>query len=250
MKTQSKSRAAISVVLFLFFILLPLSSQAAYILPFTDTVNYWPGFSSGTSDDQVDVVGSAPHISGGSVRVNNRGYIDQITFSHTDSGSESPDVGDLFLDIDSNGYWDYVINVATQPGWVTQTVQTASIYSFGTNEFAISDTSKYVYGGDYWDAGYRANNPVGVNLEPGFGTDTGLVADIVGPFVNNTPVVFSFADLFQLGDDPLTIGMAASCANDVIYGQVTAPVPEPTTVLLFGTGLAGLICMRGRRKQK
>ena len=250
MKTQSINRPIVFEVFFLLLFLLPLSTQAAYILPFNDSVNYWPGFSSGTGDDNVDVVGVAPHISGGHVSINDHGYIDQITFTHTDGGSTSPDIGDLFLDLDSNGYWDYVVDVATQPGWTAQTQSTAAIYSFDTNEFAMNDAANYVYGGSYWGGGYRPDHPVGVKLVSGFGTDTGLIANIVGPFVNNSPVVFSFANLFQLGTDPLTIGFAASCANDTIFTEVVAPVPEPTTMLLFGTGLVGLACLRGKRKKE
>lgn len=48
--------------------------------------------------------------------------------------------------------------------------------------------------------------------------------------------------------DGFTIGYTPWCANDVFLAS--APVPEPATLLLFGSGMLGLAGLRVRRKAK
>lgn len=238
----------ISAQLLFLTALLPGYSQASYVVNFSDTVNYWTGFSNNTAQDATDVVGSTPDITGGSVVIDDFGYLDQISFNHLQTERTSPDAGDLFIDLGSDGYWDYVVDVVTQREWTATTTNSALIYSFGIKEFQITDRSKYVFADSYWDGGYREAHPVGF-LATGNGTDTGKTASVTGPFVASTPVVFSFSDqLINIGNSPMTIGLAASCANDALFSEV-APVPEPATMLLFGAGLIGLAGSRLRRKK-
>ncbi|MBC8463746.1 MAG: hypothetical protein H8D61_02090, partial [Deltaproteobacteria bacterium] len=60
-------------------------------------------------------------------------------------------------------------------------------------------------------------------------------------------VLFSGFDI-DLGGQDFIIGFGADCANDVIYETVNNPVPLPPAVLLFGSGLIGLIGLQRKKK--
>lgn len=56
--------------------------------------------------------------------------------------------------------------------------------------------------------------------------------------------------LLSLGVEDLGIRWSMTCANDIIEGSVPSnAVPEPATMFLFGTGLAGLAGFSRRRKK-
>lgn len=84
--------------------------------------------------------------------------------------------------------------------------------------------------------------------------NTGIFENLASSFywsnVTDLPDVWGFnmsngEAYHRIYDDPAGYGLA------IRSGQVatTAPVPEPTTMLLFGTGLAGLVGSRVRKKK-
>ena len=48
--------------------------------------------------------------------------------------------------------------------------------------------------------------------------------------------------------DPIGLKWSMTCANDSIEGSVPVPAPEPSTMLLLGSGLVGLAFYRRRKK--
>ena len=72
---------------------------------------------------------------------------------------------------------------------------------------------------------------------------------------NNTPILFTFSNasasgsfIFSVNDVTLDPGQTASITGQITAAQQTA-IPEPTTMLLLGTGLAG-VASRIRKRRK
>ena len=96
--------------------------------------------------------------------------------------------------------------------------------------------------GVYYDASLPFAMEQGKHLEDGK-TEAGLEGDSYYRIVSFDLTSLNLSHPF----DGFSAHWTMSCGNDVVEG--TAPVPEPATMLLFGTGLAGLASV-GRKKMK
>lgn len=231
-------------------------------LSFGDSENYWPGWGGGVrtwnhnvQDNSSDTIGT-PDIKGGQVQINN-GTIDSISINYYNSayyGDITP--GDLFIDLGSDSYWDYVVQSAT-----------GDMLGFAAKEFALGSYDKNPENGGY-DHNYQLSGDCdnydgsGPNFTGVWQNPDGRTYDIrddhpvlykngsLNPSTLGTATVgtfdstkgshsFNFSDLgLDLkGSDSFIIGWAVDCANDVLYEKVAAPVPEPGTMMLVGIGL-------------
>jgi hypothetical protein len=230
----------------IFSLALPLLAGAVFwsgaaqatTVTFGDSVKYWDGHANGTSDDGKDTIGT-PDLLGGraifaggllkSIEIDYYGKFSLSTPGH--NGSVIP--GDLFINDLCDDDWDYVMKLVSSSQMPANYLAAAILdvdgeateyrYSGSDNSghwkgFHIRDRHPYAWYGD------------GTQVDTGSLTGVNLLAS------GNHTLVFDLGKGLKLSDT-FCIGFGPSCANDMIFERITAPVPEPSAALLFAASL-------------
>jgi hypothetical protein len=220
-----------------------------YTVSFEDTVITFPGWENGTEDDLRDVIG-LPDILGGQLTYDSNYNLVSIQFSYIVTQNQhlwnrlTP--GDLFIDLGSDGTWDYTVGTFGAEDFSNVAVNSVSV-PLGGPGYVMS-------GADGMWSGYniRDDHPIAVDGGTPYSTAAftgwrlpGSPEDVVW-----VSYIFDPASAINVRDG-LIIGWTLNCANDVIYQKIDIPiidVPEPATLLLLCFGIAGLTAFRRKAR--
>lgn len=181
-------------------------------------------------------------------------YTSGDLFISTDSvyGSPIKDIvtGDGQKNVTNNFGYEYALaidwNTLTFKTYKLDTADTTTTVYYALNEtgLATSNPWKYYSGGE--DRNITGSVAYFNNV-----TDSGFsgMSDSSKHYAVQIDLTDVFADANLYGKDFYT-HFTMGCGNDNLIGHGVAPVPEPSTILLFGAGLAGLALARRRFAKK
>lgn len=214
---------------------LSAASAQADSITFTDTMKNFPDYTiSGFGDEY-----GTPHIDRMVVTWDDAtGFLSTVDVVFRSTGGRR-DYDTLFIntdygtaDSDWHG-WDYLVRY-DKPSYDANGSLASGLYT-------VADDYSYTL----VTSGGRNGHPNGI-----LDTDLTMADSSFRPTYSSYTLSYNFSGLsIDLGDS-FSIAYAPFCANDVIGGSnVGSEVPEPATMLLFGTGLAGLGAIRRRMRK-
>ncbi len=218
----------------------------ATTVSFGDSVKYWAGHANGTSDDSKDTIGTPDILggraifAGGKLKSIEIDYNGKFSLSNPGNyGSVIP--GDLFINDLCDDDWDYVMKLVSGPQMPADYLSAAILDVDGeSNAYRYSgyDNSGHWKGFNIRDEHPYAWNGGGTQVDTGSLTGVNLLQ-------TGGTLVLDLGDGLALSDT-FCIGFGPSCANDMIFERITAPVPEPSAALLFAASL--LVAARRPRR--
>ncbi len=143
----------------------------------------------------------------------------------------------LFISTDGEwDSWDFLVHSGgnTHEGYTVGNIPEDGLW-------IVNNPYDYTFVSD-GGASRRSGHPDGIDLK-----SLTYWQDLTGSQIGNE-ISYDFAGSGITLGNTFSFAYTPWCANDVIVGS--APVPEPATMLLFGTGLAGLAGLTSRKKRK
>ncbi len=225
------------IVLLAFFLSLILCG-AALATPWTDTTIHWNSWTDGrASIDNTDAYGT-PLFSGGTYIAGN-GSLKQLTFDYyVHSWGSVLSAANLFIDMDANGNWDYVVPISSNNS------ATYNVYDIDVAE--TDHTGVYILSGAPSGYDWRHNHPVALR-DHGSSIAGSVNFSGFDKSIGNHTTTFDFGSGLALTGNEFIFAWTVNCANDVV--KETGQVPEPGILMLLGIGLSSLGLLARRKKE-